>query len=160
MSEELQQELRKQLWAVANNLRGNMSANEFMYFSLGFIFYKYLSEKIENYADKELEDDEITFKSLWEQESVDADELREAVKQACLDNLGYFVEPQYLFTSVIDAIHRHENILPLLERSLKRIEDSTLGKDSEEDFGGLFSDIDLASPKLGKTSDDKNNLIS
>ena len=47
MSEELQQKLRAQLWEVANNLRGNMSANEFMYFSLGFIFYKYLSEKIE-----------------------------------------------------------------------------------------------------------------
>ena len=45
MSEELQQKLRAQLWEVANNLRGNMSANEFMYFSLGFIFYKYLSEK-------------------------------------------------------------------------------------------------------------------
>ena len=60
MSEELQQKLRAQLWEVANNLRGNMSANEFMYFSLGFIFYKYLSEKIENYADRALEDDEIT----------------------------------------------------------------------------------------------------
>lgn len=48
----------------------------------------------------------------------------------------------------------------MLERSLKRIEDSTLGQDSEEDFGGLFSDIDLASPKLGKTADDKNTLVS
>lgn len=48
----------------------------------------------------------------------------------------------------------------MLERSLKRIEDSTLGQDSEEDFGGLFSDIDLASPKLGKTADDKNALVS
>jgi len=43
---------------------------------------------------------------------------------------------------------------------LKRIEDSTLGQDSEEDFGGLFSDIDLASPKLGKTAEDKNTLVS
>ena len=51
MSEELQQQLRSQLWTVANNLRGNMSASDFMYFTLGFIFYKYLSEKIEMYAD-------------------------------------------------------------------------------------------------------------
>ena len=50
MSEELQQKLRDQLWAVANRLRGNMSASDFMYFTLGFIFYKYLSEKIETYA--------------------------------------------------------------------------------------------------------------
>lgn len=61
---------------------------------------------------------------------------------------------------MIDRIKKKENILPILERSLKRIEDSTLGHDSEEDFGGLFSDIDLASPKLGKTADDKNTLVS
>ncbi len=160
MSEELQQKLRTQLWAVANNLRGNMSANEFMYFSLGFIFYKYLSEKIEKYADQALENDEITFKQLWESYEEEAVELQEEVKKQCLENIGYFVEPQYLFTSIIDRINRKENVLPQLERSLKRIEDSTLGQESEEDFGGLFSDIDLASPKLGKTADDKNNLIS
>lgn len=160
MSEELQQKLRTQLWAVANNLRGNMSANEFMYFSLGFIFYKYLSEKIEKYADQALENDEITFKQLWESQEEDALELQDEVKKQCLENIGYFVEPQFLFTSIIDGINRKENILPQLERSLKRIEDSTLGQESEEDFGGLFSDIDLASPKLGKTADDKNNLIS
>ena len=45
MSEELQQKLRDQLWEVANKLRGNMSASDFMYFTLGFIFYKYLSER-------------------------------------------------------------------------------------------------------------------
>lgn len=160
MSEELQQKLRTQLWTVANNLRGNMSANEFMYFSLGFIFYKYLSEKIEKYADQALENDEITFKQLWESQEEEAVELQEEVKKQCLENIGYFVESQYLFTSIIDRINRKENILPQLERSLKRIEDSTLGQESEEDFGGLFSDIDLASPKLGKTADDKNNLIS
>lgn len=160
MSEELQQKLRTQLWAVANNLRGNMSANEFMYFSLGFIFYKYLSEKIEKYANQALENDEITFKPLWESQEEEAVELQDEVKKQCLENIGYFVEPQFLFTSIIDGINRKENILPQLERSLKRIEDSTLGQESEEDFGGLFSDIDLASPKLGKTADDKNNLIS
>lgn len=160
MSEELQQKLRTQLWAVANNLRGNMSANEFMYFSLGFIFYKYLSEKIEKYANQALENDEITFKQLWESQEEEAIELQDEVKKQCLENIGYFVEPQFLFTSIIDGINRKENILPQLERSLKRIEDSTLGQESEEDFGGLFSDIDLASPKLGKTADDKNNLIS
>ena len=160
MSEELQQKLRDQLWAVANRLRGNMSASDFMYFTLGFIFYKYLSEKIETYANSALEDDEVTFKELWEMTDSDAAELQEEVKNQCLENIGYFIEPKFLFSSVIETIKRKENILPMLERSLKRIEDSTLGRDSEEDFGGLFSDIDLASPKLGKTTDDKNTLIS
>ena len=161
MSEELQQKLRDQLWEVANKLRGNMSASDFMYFTLGFIFYKYLSEKIEKHANDALVDDEVTFKELWAMEKdEDIEELQEGVKTECLENIGYFIEPNFLFSSVIESIKKKENILPMLERSLKRIEDSTLGQDSEEDFGGLFSDIDLASPKLGKTADDKNTLVS
>lgn len=160
MSEELQQKLRDQLWEVANKLRGNMSASDFMYFTLGFIFYKYLSEKLEKYADGVLVDDDITFKALWKKSDKESLELQAELKSECLEKIGYFVEPEFLFSSIIDAINRKENILPSLERSLKRIEDSTLGRDSEEDFGGLFSDIDLASPKLGKSQDDKNTLIS
>ena len=157
MSEELQQKLRSQLWTVANTLRGNMSASDFMYFSLGFIFYKYLSEKIELYVNEELEADGTTFKQVWLGNN---EELKETVKTLCVENLGYFVEPDFLFSTIIEAIGHKENILPQLERSLKRIEDSTIGQESEDDFGGLFSDIDLASPKLGKTTDDKNQLIS
>ena len=106
MSEELQQKLRDQLWEVANRLRGNMSASDFMYFTLGFIFYKYLSEKIEKYANNALVDDEITFKELWEMNDADAVELQEEAKNQCLENIGYFIEPKFLFSSVIEAIKR------------------------------------------------------
>ena len=157
MSEELQQKLRTQLWTVANTLRGNMSAGDFMYYTLGFIFYKYLSEKIEKSADDILKDDGVSFKQAWASNN---DELKEALKEECIQDLGYFVEPEYLYSTIISMIEHKENILPALERSLKKIEDSTIGQDSEDDFGGLFSDIDLASPKLGKTADDKNRLIS
>ena len=129
-------------------------------FYLGVHLLQILVGKIEKYANSALEDDEVTFKELWDMTDADAAELQEEVKNQCLENIGYFIEPKFLFSSVIDAIKRKENILPMLERSLKRIEDSTLGQDSEEDFGGLFSDIDLASPKLGKTADDKNTLVS
>ena len=157
MSEELQQKLRTQLWTVANTLRGNMSAGDFMYYTLGFIFYKYLSEKIEKTADEILVDDGVSFKEAW---SSNDEELKEALKEECIQDLGYFVEPEFLYSTIISMIEHKENILPALERSLKKIEDSTIGQDSEDDFGGLFSDIDLASPKLGKTADDKNRLIS
>lgn len=157
MSEELQQKLRTQLWTVANTLRGNMSAGDFMYYTLGFIFYKYLSEKIEKTADEILVDDGVSFKEAWNSND---EELKEALKEECIQDLGYFVEPEYLYSTIISMIEHKENILPALERSLKKIEDSTIGQDSEDDFGGLFSDIDLASPKLGKTADDKNRLIS
>ena len=130
MSEELQQKLRDQLWEVANKLRGNMSASDFMYFTLGFIFYKYLSEKIEKHANDALVDDEVTFKELWAMEkNADVEELQEGVKTECLENIGYFIEPNFLFSSVIESIKKKENILPMLERSLKRIEDSTLGQE-------------------------------
>ena len=157
MSEELQQKLRTQLWAVANTLRGNMTAGDFMYFTLGFIFYKYLSEKIELYIDDQLSEDGINYKQAW---ASNDDDLKTEIKRICIDDLGYFIEPEYLYSSIIDSINKKENILPQLERSLKKIEDSTIGQESGDDFGGLFSDIDLASPKLGKTADDKNKLIS
>ena len=157
MSEELQQKLRNQLWTVANTLRGNMSAGDFMYYTLGFIFYKYLSEKIEKTADDILKDDGVSFKQAWNSGD---EELKEALKDECIQDLGYFVEPEFLYSTIISMIEHKANILPALERSLKKIEDSTIGQDSEDDFGGLFSDIDLASPKLGKTADDKNRLIS
>lgn len=157
MSEELQQRLRTQLWTVANTLRGNMSAGDFMYFTLGFIFYKYLSEKIELRADEILQYDGINFKQAW---ASGDEELKAELKEQCIQDLGYFVEPEFLYSTIISMIEHKENILPALERSLKKIEDSTIGQESEDDFGGLFSDIDLASPKLGKTADDKNKLIS
>ncbi|MBQ9254829.1 MAG: type I restriction-modification system subunit M [Bacteroidales bacterium] len=157
MSEEMQQKLRNQLWTVANTLRGNMSASDFMYFSLGFIFYKYLSEKIELYVNDELEADEVSFRQAWNSND---EELKSTIKTMCIENIGYFVEPDFLFSTIIEGIKHRDNILPQLERSLKKIEDSTIGHESEDDFGGLFSDIDLASPKLGKTTEDKNRLIS
>ena len=157
MSEELQQRLRTQLWMVANTLRSNMSAGDFMYFTLGFIFYKYLSEKIELRADEILQYDGINFKQAW---ASGDEELKAELKEQCIQDLGYFVEPEFLYSTIISMIEHKENILPALERSLKKIEDSTIGQESEDDFGGLFSDIDLASPKLGETADDKNKLIS
>ena len=157
MSEELQQKLRTQLWSVANTLRGNMSAGDFMYFTLGFIFYKYLSEKIELHANELLKYDNVTFREAWDSGNED---IKSVLKNQCIQDLGYFVEPEYLYSTIISMIGHKENILPSLQRSLKKIEDSTIGQDSEDDFGGLFSDIDLASPKLGKTAEDKNRLIS
>lgn len=134
-----------------------MSASDFMYFTLGFIFYKYLSEKIELFVNEELEQDGISFSELWQGDDA---QFKYDIREDCVNELGYFIEPQYLYSTIIAKIAKKENILSDLERSLKKIEDSTTGQDSEEDFGGLFSDIDLTSPKLGKTVEDKNRLIS
>ena len=109
MSEELQQKLRSQLWEVANKLRGNMTAGDFMYFTLGFIFYKYLSEKIELYIDDQLSEDEVTYKQAW---ASNDDALKAEIKNICIDELGYFIEPEFLYSSIIESISKKENILP------------------------------------------------
>ena len=107
MSEELQQNLRNQLWEVANKLRGNMSASDFMYFTLGFIFYKYLSEKIEKHANDALVDDEVTFKELWAMEiDEDVEALQQEVKTECLENIGYFINQTFCSRLSLRALRK------------------------------------------------------
>lgn len=152
---DYQRKLETKLWAIADDLRGNMDANEFKNYMLGFIFYKYLSEKIEIYLNKELKEDGVTFKESFEDE-----ELREEVEAEAIENLGYFLEPQCLFKNLIKKAKNGEFILDNLQKALHQIENSTMGHESEEDFENLFEDVDLLSSKLGKNEDDKNKLIT
>ncbi len=66
MTEEQRRQLQQQLWNIANTLRGKMNADEFRDYILGFIFYKYLSEKVEHFADSVLEQDGLKFAVLKE----------------------------------------------------------------------------------------------
>lgn len=166
MSEEERRILEQQLWKIANELRGKMDADEFRDYILGFIFYKYLSEKMLSYANQILKEDSIDYKSIDEL-SEEGKEILEAVKEDSLDKLGYFLKPSELFSEIAkkgNADHEDENqsnfILGDLTNILKNIEQSTMGTESEDDFGGLFEDLDLTKSKLGKTEDDKNKLIS
>lgn len=147
MSEELQQKLRSQLWTVANTLRGNMSASDFMYFTLGFIFYKYLSEKIELYANEELKEDDLTFREAWA--GTDED-LKADLKEACVQDLGYFVEPEYLYSTIIAMIDRKENILPSLERSLKRSKTAQSDKKAKMISAACFRTSTLHRPNWAR----------
>ena len=152
---EYKKKLETKLWAIADELRGNMDANEFKNYMLGFIFYKYLSEKIELYLNKELEEDGIEFDDAYKN-----DELREEVENEALENLGYFLEPKCVFKNLVEKAKKGDFILDNLQKALKQIENSTMGHESEEDFVNLFEDLDLTSSKLGKSEDEKNKLIS
>ena len=83
MGEENKKALEQQLWNIANELRGKMDADEFRDYILGFIFYKYLSEKIENFTNELLKEDGITFTSLDSNNS-EHEEILNSLKDDCL----------------------------------------------------------------------------
>lgn len=159
MSEDQKKQLQTQLWNIANELRGKMGADEFRDYILGFIFYKYLSEKIELYANSILEQDGINYAEITT-DMPQAEEIIEAVRVDTLDKLGYFLKPTELFSRIASEGETHENLIEELERILTNIQNSTMGHASEDDFESLFSEIDLNSPKLGKTVTQRNELIA
>lgn len=147
--------LEAKLWAIANELRGNMGADEFRDYILGLIFYKFLSEKVEVEANRELAADKINFKDIMAEE-----ELLRDLKEELLETLGYFIEPKHLFKNLAKRAINKEIIIEDLGDAFKAVEQSTIGFDSEDEFAGLFEDVDLTSTKLGKTVNQKNELIS
>ena len=161
MTTDHKKQLESQLWNIANTLRGKMGADEFRDYILGFIFYKYLSERMNLFADKILEHDGIKFDAI-DESTADGKEMLEAIQTEAIDRLGYFLKPSQLFSKVAErGGQKSDNfILEDLGNILKHIETSTMGHDSEEDFEGLFEDLDLGSSKLGKTENQKNELIS
>jgi type I restriction enzyme M protein len=154
MSEEQRRQLQQQLWNIANTLRGKMSADDFRDYILGFIFYKYLSEKIANFANDQLTGEGLTFEQIGEG-TPKGKQYLEAIEEACKEELGYFLNPNELFDYIAKKgsgeLGSNRFILGDLTKILKNIEQSTSGTDSAEEFENLFDDIDLTSAKLGKS---------
>lgn len=171
MSEEQKKLLEQQLWNIANELRGKMNADEFRDYILGFIFYKYLSEKMEIFANDILSPDNLTFKDI-NPNIEQYDEILKAIKVESLEKLGYFLKPEELFGEIakrgnssnldVDIFDESKTnfILEDLQKILLNIQNSTMGNESEEDFDNLFEDMDLNSTKLGKNPTDRNSLIA
>ena len=172
MSEDQKKILEQQLWNIANTLRGKMNADEFRDYILGFIFYKYLSEKMEMFANNILKQDKIKFRDVTPK-SKQSTEILDAVKEEALEKLGYFLKPEELFCEVAkrgkgeneDEVDKFDEsktnfILKDLQNILTNIQLSTMGTESEEDFDNLFEDMDLNSTKLGKTPDARNAIIA
>jgi len=175
MTNDQKKKLETQLWNIADSLRGKMNADEFRDYCLGFIFYKYLSERQHLYANGILAEDGIDFLEI-DESSEEGKEYLEAIKEESIAELGYFLKPSELFGALAkralgnqadkDEISDEELekssifILGDLTEVLNNIERSTMGKESEEDFDHLFEDLDLTSTKLGRTPKAKNALIA
>ncbi len=160
MTEDHKQKLQTQLWSIANELRGKMDADEFRDYILGFVFYKYLSEKQHLYANYLLEKEDVKdYCEVTDEEDIDA------IRENSLLELGYFLRPEELFSAITAkgnaGLEEQSNfILEDLQAILNNIEVSTMGTESEDDFNKLFEDLDLASTKLGRTPDARNSLIA
>ena len=150
-----QKELCNKLWAMANALRGNMEAYEFKNYILGMIFYYYLSDKTEKYMVNLLKDDGISYEEAW------ADpEYKEAVVEEALRDLGYVIEPQFLFRKMVKMVENRSFDIEFLQKAINSLMESTIGNDSQEDFDGLFSDMQLDSTKLGHTVKDRSSVMA
>lgn len=160
MSEEQKKILEQQLWNIANTLRGKMNADEFRDYILGFIFYKYLAEKMEIYANSILEEDKIQFRNI-DENTAEGLEYIEAIREEALETLGYFLKPSELFSEIAKRGNSDTNtfILEDLQKILTNIQLSTMGTQSEEEFDNLFEDMDLNSTKLGKSAEARNAII-
>lgn len=160
MSEEQKKMLEQQLWNIANTLRGKMNPDEFRDYILGFIFYKYLAEKMEIYANSILKQDNMQFRDIPE-DTAEGMEYINAIRDESLQTLGYFLKPSELFSEIAKRGNSGSNdfILEDLQKILTNIQLSTMGTQSEEDFEDLFSDMDLTSNNLGRTPEARNAII-
>ena len=152
-------DLSGQLWAIANDLRGGMDANEFRNYILGTIFYRYLSERTEQYMQEILKEDNLSY-----EEAFASTDFRTIVEQWSIDHLGYIIKPENLFRELNRKI-----IKPLgegdkfsvedYERAVKELTGSTLGHQSEAAFAGLFDDMRLQDTRLGDTVSERTDKI-
>lgn len=150
-----QADLQRKLWSIANDLRGNMDANEFKNYILGLIFYRFLSEKNEEIASDLLKEDGISY-----EEAMNNDTYKPIVEKELIARIGFVIEPQYLFSNLIKEIEKQTFQIEDLSNAVKNVENSTRGHESEDDFIHLFDDMDLTSSRLGNTNAKRTQLIS
>ena len=153
-------ELSQKLWAIANDLRGQMDASEFKNYILGVIFYRYLSERTEMYMiDLLKNDDGITYEEAFADE-----EYRPVVEEWSLSKLGYVIKPENLFRNLIRKITKFENdadkfSVEDFEKAINDLVGSTMGHESNKAFDGLFNDMRLQDSRLGETVADRTEMI-
>ncbi|NET35912.1 MAG: type I restriction-modification system subunit M, partial [Cyanothece sp. SIO1E1] len=181
MSEAHRKQLERQLWNIADALRSKMNADEYRNYILGFIFFKFLSERMLDFANKQLERAPIKSYTEIPEGTPEGDKYMEVMRKKALKSLGYFLKPSELFSTLVargtatsveeseveyeSALEENDTttldnfILEDLRDVLRHIENSTQGTDSEKDFINLFEDINLNSTKLGRTVKARNKII-
>jgi len=148
-------ELHKTIWRIANDLRGSVDGWDFKSYVLGMLFYRFISENLTAYLNDEAHragDAGFDYAAL-------ADAHAEQGRTETVREKGFYILPSQLFANVRAAARRDVNLNETLARVFKDIEGSAIGADSEDDFKGLFDDIDVNSNKLGPTVARRNEKL-
>jgi len=162
MTEQDQKELGKTLWNIADQLRGAMNADDFRDYMLSFLFLRYLSDNYEQAARKELGTDypqndpsasngdtKPPLARWYAQNSDDVAEFEKQMRR----KVHYVVEPDFLWGSIVHLARTQSGLLlDTLQRGFKHIEEESF----QSNFQGLFSEINLASDKLGRKYEERN----
>lgn len=164
------EELHKAIWSIADDLRGSVDGWDFKQYILGIMFYRYISENITNYINEgERKAGDTTFDYAKLKDSEADCERANLVKEK-----GFFIRPSELFCNVIKSAKSDsatftdvegktksvkDNLNEYLEMIFNNIENSAKGAESEDDFSGLFDDIDVNSNKLGSTVSKRNEKL-
>ena len=146
------EELHRAIWAIADELRGSVDGWDFKSYVLGMMFYRYISENLTNYINEgeaEAGNEGFDYAQL-------SDEDAEQAREDLVKTKGFFILPSELFCNVKEKAKKDENLNMTLETVFKHIEESAKGSESEENFAGLFDDIDVNSNKLGATVAKRN----
>lgn len=156
MTNDQQKELGKTLWDIADTLRGAMNADDFRDYMLSFLFLRYLSDNYEAAAKKELGKEypgpngHITPLQRWYEENP---EDVSAFEDLLRRRVHYVIKPDYLWGNIADMARRQDKeLLNTLQEGFKFIENESF----DSTFQGLFSEINLASEKLGKGYTERN----
>ena len=149
------EELHKAIWSIADDLRGSVDGWDFKQYILGIMFYRYISENITNYineGERKAGDVNFDYAKLKDEEA-------EIIRKEMVTEKGFFILPSELFANVCKIAKDDENLNETLERVFNNIENSAKGAESEEDFAGLFDDIDVNCNKLGATVAKRNDKL-
>lgn len=145
-------ELHRQIWAIANEVRGAVDGWDFKQFVLGALFYRFISENFTTYI--EGGDPSVNYAAMRDTD-IPAEVVDDAVKTK-----GYFIYPSQLFKNVAKSANTNESLNTDLAAVFKAIEGSANGYPSEQDIKGLFSDFDTTSNRLGNTVAQKNDRLA
>ena len=153
--EQERAELHRTIWSIATDLRGSVDGWDFKQYVLGILFYRYISENLTDYINR---GEREAGKTNFDYAQLTKDEAEEA-RADLVQTKGFFILPEELFENVLKKAEKDENLNETLEKVFRNIESSAQGAPSEDDFKGLFDDIDVNSNKLGGTVAKRNERL-